>query len=160
MGSYVRAGFIIGITLLTAISTTLIQQVYAAIEDGAQRGSTSSISKQSAKAVFGFGGGVDDRKAPIATSGDNNVYISWWSNKTGNDEVMFKASTNSGKTFGNKINLSNTPNADSINAEINAAGNNVYVSWWERNSTSNEPVLRISTDNGKSFGGMIRLSDK
>jgi hypothetical protein len=31
MGSYVRAGFIIEITLLTAISTTLIQQVYAAI---------------------------------------------------------------------------------------------------------------------------------
>ena len=37
MGSYVRVGFIIGITLLTAISTTLIQQVYAAIEDGVQR---------------------------------------------------------------------------------------------------------------------------
>jgi hypothetical protein len=32
------------------------------------------------------------RKAPIATSGDN-VYIAWWTNKTGNDEVMFRAST-------------------------------------------------------------------
>jgi hypothetical protein len=63
----------------------------------------------------------------IATSGDN-VYVTWWSNKTGNDEVMFKVSTNGGKTFGNKINLSNTPNAYSINAEISAAGNNVYAS--------------------------------
>ena len=31
---------------------------------------------------------------PIATSGDSNVYIAWWSNKTGNDELMFNASTN------------------------------------------------------------------
>jgi hypothetical protein len=32
-----------------------------------------------------------ERKVPIYTSGDNNVYITWWwSNKTGNNEVMFK----------------------------------------------------------------------
>jgi hypothetical protein len=98
--------------------------------------------------------------APIATSGDNNVYIAWWSNKTGNDEVMFKASTDDGKTWSNKVNLSNTPNSQSQDAQIAAAGNNVYVSWWERNATSNEPVLRVSNDNGKSFGHMIMLSAK
>ena len=38
-------------------------------------------------------------KAPIATSG---VYVTWWPNKTGNDEVMFKASTDGGKTFGRR----------------------------------------------------------
>jgi len=144
MGSYVRAGFIIGITLLTAISTTLIQQIYAAIEDGAQRGSTSSV-----KAA-----------APIATSGDNNVYIAWWSNKTGNDEVMFKASTDGGKTFSDKMNLSNSTNSESQDAQIAAFGNNVYVTWWERNATSNEPVLRLSNDNGKTFGEKIMISEK
>jgi len=158
MSSYTRVGLIIGITLLTTLGATLIQQVYAAIEDGAQRGSTS-INKQSTNAVFGFGGGVDDRKSPIATSG-NNVYVSWWSNKTGNDEVMFKASTDSGKTFGDKMNLSNTPNSESQDAKIAAVGNNVYVSWWERNATSNEPVLRVSNDNGKTFGEKIMLSEK
>ena len=35
MNSYTRAGFIIGITLLTTLGATLIQQVYPAIEDGA-----------------------------------------------------------------------------------------------------------------------------
>jgi len=65
-------------------------------------------------------------KAPIATSEDN-VYVAWWSNKTGNDEVMFKASTDGGKTFSDKMNLSNTPRSDSQDAEIAAAGNNVYV---------------------------------
>ena len=46
-------------------------------------------------------------EAPIPTSGDN-VYITWWTNKTGNEEVMFRASTDNGATFGDKINLSNT----------------------------------------------------
>ena len=45
------------------------------------------------------------------------------------DEVMFKASTDDGKTSGNKTNLSNTPNVDSINVETAAAGSNVFVIW-------------------------------
>ena len=97
--------------------------------------------------------------APMATSG-NNVYVAWWSNKTGNDEIMFKASTDDGKKFSNKMNLSNTPNSDSQDAQVAAAGNNVYVSWWERNATSNEPVMRISNDNGKTFGEIMMLSSK
>jgi hypothetical protein len=99
-------------------------------------------------------------KAPIATSGDNNVYVAWWSNKTGNDEVMFKASTDGGKTFANKINLSNTHTSDSQDVQIAAAGNNVYITWWERNQTMNEPVMRVSNDNGKTFGEKIMLSEK
>jgi hypothetical protein len=134
MSSYTRAGFILGITLLATLEATMIQQVYA-------------------NATWDF-----SRKAPIATSGDNNVYIAWWSNKTGNDEVMFRASSDGGKIFSDKTNLSNTINSQSQNASIAAAGNNVYVSWWERNQTSNEPVMRISNDNGKTFGEIMKLS--
>lgn len=96
-------------------------------------------------------------EAPIATSGDN-AYITWWSNKTGNEEVMFRASTDNGATFGDKINLSNTTAADSDDAEIAASGNNVYVSWWERNETSDTPVARVSNDNGATFGPMLMLA--
>jgi hypothetical protein len=73
---------------------------------------------------------------------------------------MFKASTDGGKTWSNKVNLSNTPNSDSQDTQIAAAGGNVYVSWWERNQTANEPVLRASNDNGKTFGEKITLSAK
>ena len=96
-------------------------------------------------------------KAPIATS-DNNVYITWWSNKTGNMEVMFRASTDNGVTFGDKINLSNTTEADSDDAEIAASGDSVYVTWWERNETSDTPVARVSNDNGATFGPMLMLA--
>jgi hypothetical protein len=101
------------------------------------------------------------RNAPIATSGDNNVYVTWWTNKSGDWEVFFKASTDGGKTFGPKINLSNSKGIVSENAQVAAAANNVYVTWWERaNLTSNEPVMRISNDNGKTFGDKVMLSMK
>ena len=100
-----------------------------------------------------------ERQAPIATS-DDRLYVAWWSNKTGNDEVMFKASIDSGKTFGDKMNLSNSSNSDSRDVQIAASGNNVYVTWWERNQTMNEPVMRVSNDNGKSFGPMMMLCAK
>jgi hypothetical protein len=73
---------------------------------------------------------------------------------------MFKASTDGGKTWSNKINLSNTPNSNSQDVQIAAAGNNVYVTWWEQNQTTNEPVLGVSNDNGKTFGEKITLSEK
>jgi hypothetical protein len=94
---------------------------------------------------------------PIATSGDN-VYITWWTNKTGNDEVMFRASTDNGATFGDKINLSNSTKSDSQDAQIDSSGDRVFVTWWERNATSNQPVLKISNDNGKTFGSILKLA--
>lgn len=94
---------------------------------------------------------------PIATSGDN-VYLVWWTNKTGNDEVMFRASTDSGETFADKINLSNSTGSQSQDVEISAPGDSVIVTWWERNQTAEEPVVRISTDNGATFGPLLKLA--
>jgi hypothetical protein len=99
------------------------------------------------------------RKAPPVVSGEN-VYLAWWTNKTANnfEEVMFRASTDSGATFGDKINLSNTTDADSWRVEIAGEGDNVVVSWWETNQTSDIPVTRISTDAGQTFGPMLMLA--
>jgi hypothetical protein len=97
-------------------------------------------------------------RAPVVVSGDN-IYIAWWTNNTenGNEEVMFRASTDAGETFGDRINLSNTTDADSWRVEIAGEGENVVVSWWETNQTSDTPVARISTDAGETFGPMLRL---
>jgi hypothetical protein len=142
MRSHARVGVIIMIALvsITMTGTIIIQQ------------HVLSATQQTFEQKF-------MQAAPMATSGDN-VYITWWSNKTGNDEVMFKASTDGGKTFGDKINLSNSSNSESQDAQIAASDNNVYVSWWERNATSNEPVLRVSNDSCKTFGQLIMLSAK
>jgi hypothetical protein len=79
----------------------------------------SSLIIQSATALLAY--------APMATSGDN-VYVAWPSNKTGNNsEVMFRASTDNGATFGNKTNLSNSKGAESVDAQIAASGDNVVI---------------------------------
>ncbi len=115
---------------------------------------------QSAQAFITTGADfVAEPKAPTVVSGDN-IYIAWWTNNTsenGNEEVMFRASTDGGDTFTDKINLSNTTEADSWRVEIHGEGDNVIVSWWETNQTSDVPVARVSNDAGATFGPMIML---
>jgi hypothetical protein len=100
------------------------------------------------------------RKAPIAISGDN-VYTAWWTNITSNnnEEVIFRASTDGGQAFGDKINLSNTTDAESSRVEIAADGENVVISWWEANQTDDIPIARVSTDGGQTFGPSLRLAN-
>jgi hypothetical protein len=104
-------------------------------------------------------GGRTDTKAPSVVSGDN-IYIAWWTNNTenGNEEVMFRASNDGGETFGDKMNLSNSTEADSWRVEVAAEGATVLVTWWETNQTSDTPVARLSTDGGATFGPMILLA--
>src|SRR5918999_6459344 len=103
----------------------------------------------------------EPRKAPVVVSGDN-IYIAWWTNNTAaennNEEVMFRASNDAGATFSDKINLSNTTDADSWRVEISAEGENVVVSWWEMNQTSDVPVARVSNDGGATFGPLMMLA--
>ena len=97
--------------------------------------------------------------APVAITGDN-VYVAWWTNNTANknEEVNFRASTDGGQTFGEKINLSNTTDKDSSRVEIDADADSVVVTWWESNQTSDTPVMRVSNDNGATFGPLLTLA--
>ena len=98
-------------------------------------------------------------RAPPAITGDN-IYVAWWTNNTanGNEEVNFRASNDGGQTFGDKINLSNTTYSDSSNVEIESDVDSIVVSWWETNQTSTIPVMRVSNDNGATFGPVLRLA--
>jgi hypothetical protein len=123
----------LGIAII-AITTTIQQQVDAVTSKRDFRGGTQT-------SIF-----------------ENDIYVAWWTNKTGNDEVMYRLSSDAGKTFTDKVNLSNTPNSNSVDVEISADEGRVAVSWWERNQTVNEPVIRISNDNGKTFGPVLKLA--
>ena len=94
--------FVIMMLLIVTSTIPLLQQSAYSIVVG---GGVDDVRRSG---LGGFGGGVDDvrDKAPIVTSGDN-TYIAWWTNRTGNDEVNFRASTDGGATFTDKINLSN-----------------------------------------------------
>jgi hypothetical protein len=77
---------------------------------------------------------------------------------TGTPDVMFRSSTDGGQTYNDKINLSNSSNADSTDAAISAEGGSITVTWWETNETSEEPLVRTSTDFGESFGPIMNLA--
>lgn len=84
----------------------LFQSAYSQTKQSGQKPTRSFASEAIAPVLL----------VPIAISG-NNVYVVWSSNKTGNYEIMFRASSDHGQTFGNKINLSNST-SDSHSAEV------------------------------------------
>ena len=93
----------------------------------------------------------------VAISG-SNVYVVWTDDSSGNNEILFKASSDSGVTFGSIINLSN--NAGSSSAPvISATGTDVYVAWTDTTPGNNDVLFVASTNSGSSFGGQVNLSN-
>jgi hypothetical protein len=148
---------IVTTTTLLSLSTIILLVVGVTTVTSPLTALASRFGGQELEGVH-VSGLADQRKAPAVVSGDN-IYIAWWTNNTenGNEEVMFRASTDGGATFSDKMNLSNTPNADSWRVEVAGEGATVLVTWWETNQTSDTPVARISTDAGETFGPMLRL---
>jgi NAD kinase len=123
---------------------------------------SSSILNQSSYAFIDENATPRGEKAPVVVSGGgNNIYVVWSSDKNTvnkNGELMFRVSNDGGKRFSNKINLSNSTNADAIDLMISVDGDTIAVTWWEHNQTANVPVMRISTDNGQTFSPILNLA--
>lgn len=62
----------------------------------------------------------------MGVTGDN-IYVVWWTNERGNDDVLFRATTDDGATFEDKINPSNSTDAELEDAEIAVDGDNVII---------------------------------
>ncbi|HEU4821899.1 MAG TPA: sialidase family protein [Nitrososphaeraceae archaeon] len=99
----------------------------------------------------------------IAVS-ENNVYVVWedTASETGNGEVKFVRSADSGATFTSAKNLSNN-NGISFDPRIAVSENNVYVVWEDTTATttggSSDIFLARSTNNGVTFGKVQNLSN-
>ncbi|SRR6266540_548347 len=130
-------GIIMVVSFTALLSVNLTTTALARISDG------TSISRYSGP------------RASIALS-DNNIYLTWWDNKTGNNEIFFAASNDGGKNFDKEINLSNAKGG-SADSQISAQGNNVYVTWWDNKTGDWRVFSRASNDNGKTFGDAIML---
>ena len=99
-----------------------------------------------------------ESRVTLAVSRDD-IYIAWITNRTGNDQVMFRSSNDAGATINDKIILSNTTNAKLQDIQIAAGAENVVVIWRQQiNATSDEPVARISADNGQTFESVANLA--
>jgi hypothetical protein len=98
-----------------------------------------------------------ESRVTLAVSGDN-IYIAWITNKTGNDQGMFRSSNDAGATFNDIMNLNNATDAKLQDIQIAAGSENIVVIWRQINATSDEPVARISIDNGHTFESVANLA--
>jgi hypothetical protein len=87
----------------------------------------------------------------------NNVYAIWADNTSGNREILFTKSVDNGASFDSVKNLSNNT-SDSLNQEIAAFGNNVYVIWLDQDEDGTNISLRASADGGATFGRTVVIS--
>src|SRR5215211_788902 len=95
--------------------------------------------------------------AQIAVN-QNNVYVLWTDNTTGNGDIYFKRSVDNGTSFGNIENLSNST-GNSTDAQIAVNQNNVYVVWTDNTTGNGDIYFKRSVDNGTSFGNIENLSN-
>ena len=107
--------------------------------------------------------------ARLDASGDN-VYVSWINNKSGVNQIYFRASNDRGQTFGNEIMVDSKvskgelvqpmPRIDNA-ATMVSAGNNVYIIWHEDINRTGHPEIffRASNDGGATFEDIINLSN-
>jgi hypothetical protein len=104
-----------------------------------------------------------DSVYPLVASSENNVYVTWQDNmfdlnKRLNYDILFKSSSDGGRTFGDVLNLSNN-SGFSEHPQISVNGTNVYVVWADNTQFNRDIYLTSSTNGGRTFGDVLNLSN-
>ena len=111
----------------------------------------------------------------LAVSG-SNISVVWEDRITNpnnrthvhdNGVILYTSSIDNGRTFGDTINLSNDNNNNfvnttttSVNPHIAVSGSNISIVWVDYSYGENGDILhRASTDNGRTFGDTINVSN-
>jgi len=87
---------------------------------------------------------------PKVIASGNNVTVAWQAFLSGNNEILFVNSTNSGTSFDTPINLSNSVGS-STSPKISSVDNFVFVVWRE----GSDILFLRSTDYGDTFPGPV-----
>ncbi len=102
-----------------------------------------------------------DAHDPSIVLSRSNIYVMWVDFVTGNDDIYFKRSTDSGASFGDIINLSNDL-GDSYNFKVSLSGEYIYIVWQDEtlgvNGTA-DIFFKRSTDGGATFSDTVNLSN-
>jgi hypothetical protein len=96
---------------------------------------------------------------PQIASVGNHIYVVWVDDSSGEREIMFSKSSDSGKTFSNRIVVSQD-SLSPYHVELAAEGQNVYIVWNGFGmEMSNIILLTKSNDEGKTFGELIEIGE-
>ena len=99
----------------------------------------------------------------VAATEKGNAYVVWVdkNSTTGDTNIEFRASNDSGKTFGDKKELRGNELLSSSPQVAATEKGNAYVVWVDKNSTTGDTDIefRASNDSGKTFGDRKELTD-
>lgn len=137
-----------------------LPNVYIIWTQGLQ-GNTKLFFKKSTDGGNNFGPATtvsspnsDIHHSSIVIDSSKNIYVAWTEGPYISKEVYIKKSTNGGNSFGQAINLSNTPGNPTSSRMAIDSKNNIYVAWVE----SQTIYLRKSTNGGNSFGAVTTIN--
>ncbi len=95
----------------------------------------------------------------IVASGEN-VYIVWEDDEgnSGNSDIFFMKSSDAGKSFTGKSDISNDPSGSGT-PQLTVSGDNVYVAWMGTSPDNTDVFLAQSSNVGNSFTAPENLSN-
>jgi hypothetical protein len=96
---------------------------------------------------------------PQISAYNDNVYVVWVDDTSGNGEVLFAKSDDNGSTFGDATSLTDDP-SDSFHPELAVSGSNVYVVWLDEDNEGSRIMFMASADGGETFGRAMVISDR
>jgi hypothetical protein len=103
---------------------------------------------------------ADEGCYPQSLTSGQFSYIVWSEGDEDGRYILFKRSTDGGKTYGDVLRLSPGIPSAVFNPKVSSEGNNVYVVWQGDSQSGNQDILmRKSTDNGKTFAKEINVSN-
>ena len=119
-------------------------------DGGATFGNTINLSNNPASLSY---------HPKIVASGEN-VYIVWEDDdgNSGNSDIFFMKSSDAGKSFTDKSNLSNDPSGSGT-PQLSVSGGQVYVAWMGTSPDNTDIFLAQSQNDGNSFTVPENLSN-
>ena len=96
--------------------------------------------------------------APAIAARNANVYVVWNDDDSGDDEIYFLKSTDSGATW-RPVQKLTTTSYESVEPDIAVSGTNIYVVWEEWPGSQGEIYFRKSTNSGATWNAAQRLTN-
>jgi len=86
------------------------------------------------------------------------MFIVWYENRDGNNEIYYKCSTDGGVSWGADTRLTNDPAMSSLPSVV-LSGSNVHIVWNDQRDGNYEIYYKLSTNGGVSWGSDTRLTN-
>lgn len=93
----------------------------------------------------------------IALAPGGNVYLAWYDNSSGQNEILFAKSADFGKHYTAPANLSNNLGSGQFPSVVADANGNIYVAWQDTEYGTSQILYVKSTDGGETFTAPARL---